>query len=132
MKTEDIEKLCKSKEQKLLNIYFSTLIKEAAIKRLETIYDNTNDLPLRIEEEHFPYLQELWDEINLDKAKPLETFLDKRNISMLMTDDDREGIHHAYEDATRRTLWEHPTKPNQSFYWLARRIYDETTKVLVM
>ena len=71
----EIEKLCKSKEQELLNKYFGKLIKEAAIERPETIGEYTKDLPLKIEEEYFLYLKELWNEINPDKSQPLESIL---------------------------------------------------------
>lgn len=119
MTIKEIEILCKKKEQELLNKYYSNLVKEAAIEKPETIGDYAKDLPLKIEEEYFQYLEELWDKITPDKSKSLESILDKRHISMLMTEDDREGIHHAYEDAARRTLWERLTRTNHkdvSFY----------------
>ena len=65
----EIEKLCKSKEQELLNKYFGNLVKEAAIERPETIGEYSKDLPLKIEEEYFLYLKELWSEINPYKSK---------------------------------------------------------------
>ena len=108
----EIEKLCKSKEQELLNNFFGKLIKEAAIERPETIGNYTRDLPMKIEEEYFQYLKELWNEINPDKSKSLESILDKRQISRLITEDDREGINYAYEEATRRTIWERITQSN--------------------
>ena len=80
MTTLEIEKLCRSKEQELLKKYFGKLIQEAAIERLETIGDYTKDLPLKIEEEYFQYLKKLWDEVNPDKTKSLESILDKREI----------------------------------------------------
>ncbi len=128
----EIEKLCKSKEQELLNKYFGKLIKEAAIERPETIGEYTKDLPLKIEEEYFLYLKELWNEINPDKSQPLESILDKRHISMLMTDDDREGIHHAYEDANRRTLWERLTKTNHKDVTFYKGLLEEYTRELLL
>lgn len=128
----EIEKLCMSKEQELLNKYFGNLVKEAAIERPETIGDYTKDLPLKIEEEYFQYLKELWDEINPDKSKTLESILDKRHISMLMTEDDREGIHYAYEDATRRTLWERLTKTNHKDVTYYKGLLEEYTRQLLM
>ena len=65
MTTEQIEKLCKAKEQELLDKYFSNLIKEAAIERPETIGDYEKDLPLKIEAEFKEYIVGLWREIKM-------------------------------------------------------------------
>jgi len=132
MNKAEIEKLCKSKEQELLNKYFSKLIHEAAIERPETIGDYTKDLPLKIEEEYYQFLIGLWKEVNLDKSKSLENILDKRHISMLMTDDDREGIHHAYEDVTRRTLWERLTKTNHKDVTFYKGLLEEYARELLL
>ena len=131
MNTTEIETRCKRKEQELLNKYFGNLVKEAAIEKPETIGDYTKDLPLKIEDEYFQYLKELWDEINPDKSKTLESILDKRHISKLMTDDDREAIHYAYEDATRRTLWERITKTNHKDVTFYKGLLEEYTKQLL-
>lgn len=128
----EIEKLCKSKERELLNKYFGKLIQEAAIEQPETIGNYTKDLPIKIEEEYFQYLKELWTEINPDKSKTLESLLDKRHISMLMTDDDREGIHYAYEDATRRTLWERVTKSNHKDVTFYKGLLEEYARELLL
>lgn len=132
MTTTEIDNLCKRKEQELLNKYFGNLVKEAAIEKPETIGDYTKDLPLKIEEEYFQYLKELWDEINPDKSKTLESILDKRHISKLMTDDDREAIHYAYEDATRRTLWERITQTNHKDVTFYKGLLEEYTKQLLL
>ena len=132
MNTAEIDKLCERKEKELLNKYFGNLVKEAAIKRPETIGDYTKDLPVKIEEENFLYLKTLWDEINPDKSKSLESILDKRHISMLMTEDDREGIHYAYQDATRRTLWERLTKTNHKDVTFYKGLLEEYTRELLM
>ena len=132
MNTLQIEKQCKAKEQELLSKYFGNLIHEAAIERPETIGNYTKDLPLKIEEEYFQYLKRLWDEINHDKSKSLEGILDKRHISMLMTDDDREGIQYAYEDATRRTLWERLTKTNHKDVTFYKGLLEEYAKELLL
>ncbi len=132
MNTAEIDKLCERKEKELLNKYFGNLVKEAAIKRPETIGDYTKDLPVKIEEEYFLYLKTLWDEINPDKSKSLESILDKRHISMLMTEDDREGIHYAYQDATRRTLWERLTKTNHKDVTFYKGLLEEYTRELLM
>lgn len=44
----EIIRLCKEKEQELLNKYFVNLVKEAAVERPETIGVYTKDLPLKI------------------------------------------------------------------------------------
>ena len=132
MNAKEIENLCKRKEQELLNKYFGNLIKEAAIEKPETIGDYTKDLPLRIEGEYFQYLKDLWEQINPDKSKSLESILDKRHISMLMTEDDREGIHHAYEDATRRTLWERITKTNHKDVTFYKGLLEEYARELLL
>ncbi len=132
MTANEIEINCKRQEQELLDKYFGNLVKEAAIERPETIGDYTKDLPLKIEEEYFQYLKGLWGEINPDKSKPLESILDKRHISMLMTDDDREGIHYAYEDATRRTLWERLTRTNHKDVTFYKGLLEEYTRELLL
>lgn len=48
----EITKLCKEKEQELLDKYFGNLVYEAAIVRPETIGEYTKDLPLKIEAEY--------------------------------------------------------------------------------
>lgn len=75
MNKTEIEKLCKSKKQELLNKYFGNLVKEVAIEQPETIGYYTKDLLLRIEEEYFQYLKELWNEKNFDRSKSLKVFL---------------------------------------------------------
>lgn len=132
MTSKHIERLCERKEKELLNKYFGNLVKEAAIERPESIGDYSKDLPLRIEEEYFQYLKTLWDEINPDKSKSLESILDKRHISMLMTEDDREGIHYAYQDATRRTLWERLTKTNHKDVTFYKGLLEEYARELLM
>lgn len=132
MNTAEIDKLCEKKEKELLNKYFGNLVQEAAIEQPETIGDYTKDLPLKIEEEYFLYLKELWAEINPDKSKSLESILDKRHISMLMTEDDREGIQYAYEDATRRTLWERLTKTNHKDVTFYKGLLEEYARELLL
>lgn len=55
-----IDKLCKEKEQELLNKYFGNLVKEAAEERPEEIGEYTKELPLKIEAEYKSFLEELW------------------------------------------------------------------------
>ena len=132
MDRNGIELLCKEKEQELLNKYFGNIVREAAFERPETIGIYTKDLPLKIEEEYFQYLKDLWEQINPDKSKSLESILDKRHIRMLMTEDDREGIHHAYEDATRRTLWERLTKTNHKDVTYYKGLLEEYARELLL
>lgn len=49
-----------------------------------------------------------------------------------MTEDDREGIHHAYEDATRRTLWECLTKTNHKDVTFYKGLLEEYTRELLL
>lgn len=132
MNAKEIENLCKRKEQELLNKYFGKLVKEAAFERPETIGDYTKDLPLKIEEEYFQYLKGLWAGINPDKSKLFESILDKRHISMLMTEDDRDGIYYAYEDATRRTLWERLTRTNHKDVSFYKGLLEEYARELLL
>ncbi len=132
MTVKEIEILCMRKEHELLDKYFGNLVKEAAIERPETIGNYTKDLPLKIEEEYFQYLKDLWGEIVPDKSRSLESILDKRHISMVMTEDDREGIHYAYEDATRRTLWERLTKTNHKDVTFYKGLLEEYARELLL
>ena len=132
MTAKEIEILCMRKEHELLDKYFGNLVKEAAIERPETIGEYTKDLPIKIEEEYFQYLKRLWAEINPDKSKSLESILDKRHISMFMTDDDREGIHYAYEEATHRTIWERLTRTNHKDVTFYKGLLEEYTRELLL
>ena len=109
---EQIEQLCAAKEQELLDKYFGNAIYEAAIVRPETIGAYTKDLPLKIEAEYFEFLKRLWDDVRGDDSRSLDDLLDKRHLRMLMTEDDREGIEQAYDNAVQITLWERLTKSN--------------------
>lgn len=55
MNKTEIKKFCQSKEQELLEKYFSKLIHEVVIEQAETIGDYTKDLPLKIEEEYYHF-----------------------------------------------------------------------------
>ena len=132
MTTIEIEKKCKEKENALLKKYFGNLTTEAAIYRPESIGNYTKDLPLKIEEEYYSFLKELCSEINPNKSNTLESLLDKRQLSIAMTEDDREGIKHAYEDATRRTLWERITKSNHKDVTFYKGLLEEYTRDLLL
>lgn len=130
MTTKEIEIKCKEKESELLNKYFGNLVAQAAIEKPESIGQYTKDLPLKIEKEYYLFLKELWSEIS--PSTTLESILDKRHLSILMTDDDREGIHHAYQNATRRTLWERITKTNHKDVTFYKGLLEEYTRELLL
>ena len=132
MNIQQLEEMCKKYEQELLEKYFGNLVKEAAIERPETIGDYTKDLPLKIEKEYLQFLKNLWNEICPNKTIPLESILDKRYMSAIMTDDDWEGINLAYEDATRRTLWERITKSNHKDVTYYKGLLEECTRELLL
>lgn len=131
MTNEQIENLCKEKELELLNKYFGNLVKEAALERPETIGEYTKDLPLKIEAEYFEFLKDLWAEVAPNDERTLEGILDEKHLRKLMTDDDREAIHHAYKDATRRTLWERITKTNHKDVTFYKGLLEEYAKDLL-
>lgn len=131
MMIKQIETKCIEREQELLNKYFGNLVKEASIEKPETIGSYTKDLPLKIEEEYFQYLNSLWGEVFPDKPIPQGGVFDKQDISRLMTEDDREGINYAYEDATRRTLWERITQSNHKDVTYYKGLLKEYTRELL-
>lgn len=120
----DIEKICRSKEQDLLDKYFPT-----GKKRIisETIGEYTKDLPLKIEAEFREYLVGLWKEYS---DEPL--VLEEQKLRQLMTEDDREAIDEAYKDAKRITLWERITKSNHEDVTYYKGLLHEYTKDLLL
>ena len=127
MTTEQIEKLCKAREQELLDKYFGNLIKEAAIERPETIGDYEKDLPLKIEAEFKVYLEDLWKDIFSDTI----CIFEEQKLRKLLTDDDREGIEYAYKDAMEQTLWERITKTNHKDVTFYKGLLKEYTSELL-
>ena len=112
MTNSEIEKLCKEKEQELLNKYFGNLVKEASEERPENIGKYTKDLPLKIEAEYKAFLERLWKQYAPDEFKGKPLVFDEQKLRKLITDDDRELVDEAYKDATEQTLWERITKTN--------------------
>lgn len=112
MTLPQIEVQCRNKAEELLKKYFGNLVKEAAIERPETIGDYSLELPRQIEAEYYDYLKGLWTEIAPSGSPSFDETIDKKYLSDQMTDDDREIINPAYEDAVTRTLWERLTKTN--------------------
>lgn len=131
MINEEITRLCKEKEQELLNKYFGNLIREAAVKRPETIGMYTKELPLKIEAEYKTYLEGLWKDYAPKGLKGTPLILEERKLRKLMTDDDREGIDEAYKDATTITLWEKITKSNHEDVAYYKRLLEEYAKDLL-
>ena len=112
MPLQQIESQCRNKAEELLQKHFDKLVQEVAIERPETIGDYSLDLPKQIEEEYYAYLKELWKEIAPEGAPLFEEIIDKKHLSDLMTDDDREIIPPAYDAAMHRNFWERITKTN--------------------
>jgi hypothetical protein len=128
----NFEKICKEKEQELLNKYFGDLVIEAAIERPETIGEYTKDLPLKIEAEFKAYLEELWKKYAPEELKGKPLVFDENKLRLLMTDDDREGVDAAYKDATKQTLWERITKTNHKDVTYYKGLLQEYTRELLM
>lgn len=132
MNTEEVINLCKEKEQELLNKYFANLVKEAAIERPETIGGYTKDLPLKIEAEYRVFLEELWKEHAPDDLKVTPLVLEERKLRKLVTDDDRELIDLAHQNAAEQTLWERITKTNHKDVTYYKGLLQEYTCDLLM
>lgn len=112
MTLQQIESQCRTKAEELLEKHFGKLVQEAAIERPETIGDNSPDLPKQIEAEYYDYLKTLWSEIAPNGSPSFGEIIDKKHLSDLMTDDDREVVQPAYDAAMHRNLWERITKTN--------------------
>ena len=131
MAPEQIEQLCAAKEQELLDKYFGNIIYEAAVLRPETIGEYTKDLPLKIESEYFEFLKRLWEDVRGEDSRSLDDLLDKRHLRMLMTEDDREGIEKAYDNAVQITLWERLTKSNHKDVTFYKGLLKEYARELL-
>ena len=128
MTLQQIESQCRSKAEELIKKYFGNINHEAAIEQPETIGDYSLELPRQIEAEYYDYLKGLWAEVVPDDPRTFEQIIDKKHLSEQMTDDDRERLQYAYDDAVRRTLWERITKTNHkdvTYYKDALKIYTE-------
>ncbi len=129
---KEITKLCKEKEQELLDKYFGNLVHEAAIEKPETIGEYTKDLSLKIEAEYRTFLEELWEQHAPSELQGTPLVLEEQKLRKLMTDDDREGIDAAYQDASTITLWEKITKSNHEDVTYYKGLLFEYTKELLM
>lgn len=112
MTNEEVERLCKKKEQELLNCAFSKFVSEETGSSSETIEDYTPDLPLKVEAKYRTFLEELWKEVAPDELKEVPLVLEEQKLRELMTERDREDVKYAYKNAKERTLWEIITKTN--------------------
>ena len=128
----EIERLCKEKEQELLDKYFGNLVREAAIERPETIGEYTKDLPLKIEAEYRTFLEELWNEYAPEGLKGAPLVLEEKKPRKLMTDDDSELIDVAHKDAAEQTLWERITRTNHKDVTYYKGLLQEYTRDLLM
>ena len=132
MTNEQLERLCKEKEQELLNKYFGNLVNEAAIEMPETIGEYTKELPLKIEAEYRKFLEKVWEKHVPAELKGTPLVLEEQKLRKLMTDDDREGIDAAYKDASTVTLWEKITKSNHKDVTYYKGLLFEYTKDLLL
>lgn len=112
MTVQQIETQCRAKAEELLEKHFGKIVQEAAVERPEAIGDYSLDLPKQIESEYYDYLKVLWTENAPSGSPSFEEIIDKRHVSDLMTDDDREIIPPAYDAAMHRNLWERITQTN--------------------
>lgn len=131
MTTKDIEIKCKEKQDELLEKYFGNLVHEAAIERPETIGEYSAELPLKIEAEYREFLEEIWKEYAPEEFRATTLVLEEKKLRELMTDDDREGIKYAYEDANRRTLMERIMQSNHKDVTFYKGLLQEYTRDLL-
>lgn len=132
MDTKNIERICKGKEQELLNRYFGNLVKEAAVDKSEDIGKYSKDLPMIIEAEFKTFLEGLWKENAPDELKGKPLVFEESKLRKLMTDDNREGLDVAFEDATKKTLWERITKTNYKDVAYYKGLLEEYARDLLM
>lgn len=132
MNTELVVKNCLEKEAQLLKKYFGGLAREAAIEQPETIGEYTKDLPLKIEAEYKAFLEELWKEHAPEKLRGTPLVFEEQKLRKLMTDDDRELIEEAHQDATELTLWERITKSNHKDVTYYKGLLEAYTRDLLM
>lgn len=131
MNTTEITKLCKEKEQELLNEYFGNLVHEAAVERPETIGEYTKELPLKIEAEYRTFLEGLWRLYAPTGLQGTPLVLEEQKLRELMTDDNREGVEEAYKDATTISPWEKFMKSNHEDVAYYKGLLHEYTKELL-
>ena len=62
----------------------------------------------------------------------LEDILDEQKLRQLMTDDDREAIDNAYNDAAEQTVWERITHTNHKDVTYYKGLLEEYTRELLL
>lgn len=114
MTAEQIRKRCSEKREGLLNEYFGDLVHEAAFVKPGKIDKDrySLELPGQIVNEYRGFLENLLKDINPDNHKRLEDILNKRELAVTFTEDDKEQLEAAYKDANIVTLWEKIAKSN--------------------
>lgn len=132
MTNEQVIAICKEKERELLNKYFGRLIEEAAHERPEDIGEYTKDLPLKIEADYRAFLEGVWEEAAPETLKGSPLILEEQKLRKLLTDDDRELIDAAHEDATKYTLWERVTRSNHKDVTYYKGLLREYTRDLLL
>lgn len=132
MTNEQIKKLCKDKEQELLDKYFVNLAKEASDLRPETVGEYTQDYPLKVEAEYKAFLEELWQQCAPEEMKGTPLVLEEEKLRELMTSKAREELDAAFKDATTRTLWERITQSNHEDVAYYKGLLMEYTREMLM
>ena len=132
MTNEQIKKLCKDKEQELLDKYFGNLSKEASDLRPETVGEYTQDYPLKVEAEYKAFLEELWQQCAPEELKGTPLVLEEEKLRELMTSKAREELDAAFKDATTRTLWERITQSNHEDVAYYKGLLMEYTREMLM
>ncbi len=132
MDKTQIKELCIKKEKELLDKYFGNIVNEAAHEQPESIEGYDKELPLRIECEYKEFLRTLWEEITPNDPRSLEDILDEQKLRQLMTDDDREAIDNAYNDAAEQTVWERITHTNHKDVTYYKGLLEEYTRELLL
>lgn len=127
-----IEEICLQKQQELIDKYFSHLSHDIVTGEPETIGEYTTDLPLKIEEEYRQFLEILWLQYAPEEMKGQPLVLEEQKLRWLMTEDDREAVDEAFENANRITLWERITKSNHKDVVHYKALLREYTQELLM
>ena len=131
MNSEDIKKLCLQKEQELITKYFGNLVKEAAYEQPETLEGYHDSLPQQIKDEYHEFLRDLWSKIAPNDKRSLEDILDKQRESKLITDNERETVKLAYNEATKQTLWERLSRTNHKDIIFYKGLLKDYTQELL-
>jgi hypothetical protein len=124
----NFEKLCKDKEEELLNKYFGHIVQDAAVVRSETIGAYTIDLPKKVEAEYRAYLELIWGQCDTTVSGNRPLVLEENALRDLLTRNDRDRLNLAYKAAQTRTLWERITKTNHHDVTYYKGLLQEYTR----